>query len=81
MIVSADTDSVWLALFHNLTSQFHQILLVPVNEDGVTCGAKGAKRMKVKPLREMEFAGSITKELTTNHEISCPKLMNWIWTF
>ena len=45
MIVSADTDSVWLALFQNLTSEFHQILLVPVNEDGVTCGAKGAKRM------------------------------------
>jgi hypothetical protein len=76
MIVSADTDSVWLSLFQNLTSEFHQILLVPVNEDGVTCGAKGAKRMKVKPLREMEFAGSITKELTTHHEISCPKLMS-----
>jgi hypothetical protein len=73
MIVSADTDSVWLSLFHNLSSQFHQILLVPVYEDGATCGEYGAKRMKVKPLREMEFAGSITKELTTNREISCPK--------
>ena len=73
MLVSADTDSKWLTLFKNMTNSNHQILLVPVYEDGVTCGDAyyPAERRDPPSHEEMEFAGDIKKKLTTNREIFC----------
>ena len=73
MIVSTDTDSNWLPLFRNLSTPFHQILLVPVYQDGGTCGGYPGERRQVLPPADLEFAGVTTKGLTSNHNIHCPK--------
>jgi hypothetical protein len=72
-MVSTDTDSTWLPLFRNLSTPFHQILLVPVYEDGGTCGAYPGERKEVPKPQELEFTGNISKGLTTNRNIHCPK--------
>jgi len=73
MIVSTDTDSNWLPLFRNLSSSFHQVLLIPVYQDGGTCGGYPGDRRTVLPLEELEFAGDITMGLTSNQGIHCPR--------
>ena len=73
MIVSTDTDSNWLPLFRNLSSSFHQVLLVPVYQDGGTCGGYPGDRRTVLPLEELEFAGDISMGLTSNQGIHCPR--------
>lgn len=73
MIVSSDTDSNWLPLFRNLTTTFHQILLVPVYQDGGTCGGYPGETRQVLPPQDLEFAGVVTKGLETNQNINCPR--------
>ena len=38
MLVSTDTELNWLSLFTNLSSPSHQLVGVPVYEDGANCG-------------------------------------------
>ena len=38
ILVSADTELNWLYQFKNLTAPYHQIIGVPVYEDGASCG-------------------------------------------
>ena len=38
ILVSADTELNWLHQFKNLTAPYHQIIGVPVYEDGASCG-------------------------------------------
>ena len=72
MIISTDTDSNWLPLFSNLTSVFHQVLLVPVYQDGGTCGEYPGDSREVVSPEEIEFAGTVTRGLYTNKDITCP---------
>ena len=88
MIVSTDTDAAWLPKFGNLTTPFHQVLLVPVYQDGGTCGAYPGKRKTVPMPHELEFAGRVSEELFTNENIRCPKKRsfkrkkaNWVLSF
>ena len=41
MLVSTDTEINWLSLFSNLSSPSHQLVGVPVYEDGGSCGVYG----------------------------------------
>ena len=69
MIVSTDTDAAWLPKFANLTPPFHQVLLVPVYQDGGTCGAYPGKRKNVPMPHKLEFTGRFSEELFTNENI------------
>ena len=73
MVISTDTDAAWLPMFSNLTSLFHQVLLVPVYQDGGTCGAYPGKRKNVPSPQKLEFAGIINADLFTNEDIRCPR--------
>ena len=72
MIISTDTDFNWLTLFSNLTTSFHQMVLVPVYQDGGTCGQYPGPRRQVLPPQDLEFGGIVTKGLTSNQNINCP---------
>ena len=48
MLVSTDTELSWLSLFSNLSSPNHQLVGVPVYEDGGSCGKYGGG----SPVRE-----------------------------
>ena len=48
MLVSTDTELSWLSLFSNLSSPSHQLVGVPVFEDGGSCGLYGGG----SPVRE-----------------------------
>ena len=48
MLVSTDTELNWLSLFSNLSSPSHQLVGVPVFEDGGSCGLYGGG----SPVRE-----------------------------
>ena len=48
MLVSTDTELSWLSLFSNLSSPSHQLVGVPVYEDGGSCGKYGGG----SPVRE-----------------------------
>ena len=72
MIISTDTDSNWLPMFRNLSTPFHQILLVPVYQDGGTCGQYLRERTKVVPPSDLSFAGVTSRGLESNIDINCP---------
>ena len=74
MVVSTDTDSNWLPLFRNLSSAFHQILLVPVYQDGSTCGHYPGEKRNTVAHTELSFAGDVSKQLPSNVGIKCPKI-------
>jgi len=73
ILVSADTELNWLHQFKNLTAPYHQIIGVPVYEDGASCGKYIGGGATVLPLEEIAFEGKINRILTTNKEISCPE--------
>ena len=51
MLVSTDTELNWLSLFSNLSSPSHQLVGVPVFEDGGNCGLYGGGG---RPVRESQ---------------------------
>lgn len=73
MIISTDTDSNWLPLFYNLSSSFHQILLVPVYQDGGTCGGYPGERRAALTPGELQFVGDVSRGLSSNKDIHCPR--------
>ena len=72
MIISTDTDSNWLPMFRNLSNLFHQVLLVPVYQDGGTCGGYPGERKEAPTPQELEFAGKVSRGLKTNRIIHTP---------
>ena len=54
LLVSAESDLTWLSKFHNLSSPFHQLVGVPVYEDGAGCGHHGDGGL---PVRERKSVG------------------------
>jgi len=73
ILVSADTELNWLYQFKNLTAPYHQIIGVPVYEDGASCGKYLGGGASVLPLEELAFEGRIDKKLTSNKQITCPE--------
>jgi len=73
ILVSADTELNWLHQFKKLTGPNHQIIGVPVYEDGASCGKYMGGGGGVLPLAEIAFEGRIEKGLKTNKDISCPE--------
>jgi len=73
MVISTDTDSNWLPLFRNLSAPFHQILLVPVYQDGGTCGHYPGERRQVLPPSDLQFVGLTARGLKSNRNINCPR--------
>ena len=60
MVVSTDTELSWLSLFSNLSSPSHQLVGVPVFEDGGSCGLYGGG----SPVRERWKTSNIDTKTT-----------------
>ena len=89
ILVSADTELNWLYQFKNLTAPYHQIIGVPVYEDGASCGKYLGRAQSnvlifsltmflgggasVLPLEKIAFEGKIDKKLNSNKHITCPE--------
>ena len=73
MLVSADTELSWLYKFRNLSSSFHQLIGVPVFQDGGNCGLWDGN-FPVLDREQLEFVGNVQDDLYTNQNIDCPNL-------
>ena len=73
MIVSADTELAWLYKFIELSSSFHQLIGVPVFQDGGNCGLYGGS-FPVLEKDQMAFVGVLDENVQTNENIFCPKI-------
>ena len=56
LLVSAESDLTWLSKFHNLSSPFHQLVGVPVYEDGGTCGIAGGGGIPVRERKSLRLS-------------------------
>ena len=63
MLVSTDTELNWLSLFSNLSSPSHQLVGVPVYEDGGSCGKYGGG----SPVRESWKTSNIDTSVNKPH--------------
>ena len=73
MLVSADTELNWLYQFQNLTGDNHQIIGIPVYEDGANCGVYPGARLTPLDYEQISFVGKVEKRLTNNKNIECPR--------
>ena len=73
MIVSADTEFAWLYKFRNLSSSYHQLVGVPVFQDGGSCGYKDGN-VPVLGREELALVGNVQEDLDTNENIVCPNM-------
>ena len=63
MLVSTDTEINWLSLFSNLSSPSHQLVGVPVYEDGGSCGVYGGGLLVRKRLKSSHIESQTTLTL------------------
>ena len=56
LLVSTDSDLTWLSLFLNLTSPTHQLVGVPVYEDGAGCRNYGGGGDPVRKRKSVELS-------------------------
>ena len=56
LLVSTDSDLTWLSLFLNLSSPTHQLVGVPVYEDGGTCGIAGGGGIPVRERKSFRLS-------------------------
>lgn len=74
MLVSTDSDLNWLSLFSNLSKPTHQIIGVPVFEDGAHCGDYDYPASPVLDHAQLSVMGDVTNQLKSNRGIKCPNL-------
>ena len=60
LLVSAESDLTWLSKFHNLSSPFHQLVGVPVYEDGAGCRNYGGGGDPVRERKSVELSNIYT---------------------
>ena len=70
MLVSADTELAWLYKFKYLSSSNHQLIGVPVFQDGGNCGLWDGN-FPVLDSQELGFVGNVHENLDTNENIFC----------
>ena len=73
ILVSTDTELNWLYQFRNLSGPGHQIIGIPVYDDGASCGHY-SQNTALDPLDfdQISAFGNVEKKLTNNHDIVCP---------
>jgi len=76
LLVSVDSDLTWLSKFLNLSSPSHQLVGLPVYEDGAGC-----RHYEGGSLTELDFAklsvmGDVTNKLQSNRKIKCPDMFS-----
>ena len=55
LLVSTESDLTWLSKFRNLSSPFHQLVGVPVYEDGAGCRHHGGGGLPVRERQSVEL--------------------------
>ena len=73
MLVSTDTDLSWLFKFISNVTEYHQLVGVPVYDDGGHCG-RWSGGFPVLGADSLSRVGTVEKNLTTNTDIVCPQL-------
>ena len=73
MLVSSDTDLGWLFKFASKRSEYHQLVGVPVYDDGAHCG-RWQGGFPVLDQDSLEIVGNTDRHLTSNKQIDCPKM-------
>lgn len=76
LLVSAEPNLPWLSKFINLSSPSHQLVGLPVYEDGAGC-----RHYEGGSLTELDFAklsvmGDVTNKLQSNRKIKCPDMFS-----
>ena len=71
MLISADTELSWLYKFKYLSCSYHQLIGVPVFQDGGNCGL-WAGNFPVLESKELDFVGDVQDNFDTNENIVCP---------
>ena len=71
MLVSSDTDLGWLFKFVDNSSAFHQMVGVPVYEDGAHCGRFPGGSFPVLGEESLRLVGSVNNLLRSNKDINC----------
>ena len=71
MLISADTELSWLYKFRNLSTDYHQLIGVPVFQDGGNCG-RWDGNFPVLEKEQLEFVGDVKDNIETNENIMCP---------
>jgi len=74
LVVSTDTDLLWLSLFTNLSSPTHQLVGVPVYEDHAHCGKYGGGGDPTLDHAQMSVMGDVSNRLQSNMGTKCPVL-------
>ena len=74
MVVSVDTELSWLSQFHNMTGPGHQIMGVPVYQDGANCGHYPGEGLPTLSSEKISFVGNVQSQemLKSNADIQCP---------
>ena len=74
MLVSVDTELSWLSQFHNMTGPGHQIMGVPVYQDGANCGQYPGDGLPTLSSEKISFVGNVQSQemLQSNADIHCP---------
>ena len=73
MVLSVDTELSWLSQFHNITGPSHQIIGVPVYQDGANCGQYPGDGVTTLPAEKISFVGNILPDRTSYDQIRCPQ--------
>ena len=71
MLVSADTELAWLYKFKYLSCSYHQLIGVPVFQDGRNCGLWDGN-FPVLESHQLDFVGDVNDNYDTNENIFCP---------
>jgi len=76
LLVSADSDLTWLSKFLNLSSPTHQLVGLPVYEDGAGCGHHEGGDLQELDFAKLSVMGDVTNKLQSNREIRCPDMFS-----
>ena len=73
-LLSSDTELSWLVQFRNMSGDHHQLIGVPVYEDGASCGRYHTERLQPLDFEKISFVGNVDKQLISNQVIKCPNI-------
>ena len=71
MLVSSDTDLSWLFKFVSKRTEYHQLVGVPVYDDGGHCG-RWQGGYPVLGQDSLSKVGTVGRHLSSNKDIKCP---------